>query len=99
MIDHTGYSFQLHWFNEGEQEGNVRRQGADLTQITRNDFDAILLPGYSNLDLHLSKTFEIGKLKLFCNASGRNLLNSDSIVLQGLALRDRRYYVTLGAQY
>ncbi|MGH7597909.1 MAG: TonB-dependent receptor [bacterium] len=99
IVDHAGYSFQLHWFNEGEQEGNVRRQGADLTQITRNDFDAILLPGYSNLDLHLSKTFEIGKLKLFCNASGRNLLNSDDVVLQGLALRDRRYYVTLGAQY
>jgi outer membrane receptor protein involved in Fe transport len=99
IVDHAGYSFQLHWFTEGEQVGNVRRQGSDLTRITQNDFDTILLPGHTNLDLHLSKTFEIGRLKLFCNASGRNLLNGDDVVLQGLALRDRRYYVTLGAQY
>jgi outer membrane receptor protein involved in Fe transport len=99
IVDHAGYSFQLHWFKEGEQEGEVRRQGADLTRVTREDFDLIVLPGYANLDLHLSKTFEIGRLKLFCNASGRNLLNSPGVELQGLALRDRRYYVTLGAQY
>jgi hypothetical protein len=49
--------------------------------------------------VHLSKTFQLGRLKLFANASGRNLLNDDTTILQGLAIRDRRYYLTMGAQY
>jgi hypothetical protein len=32
------------------------------------------------------------------NASVRNLLN-DEVELVGLALRDRRYYLTMGIQY
>ena len=90
-IDHAGYSFQLHWFKEGEQSGWVRFQNGQFAEV--------ILPDYTNLDLHLSKTFEIGKFKLFANASGRNLLDDDDVELQGLSIRDRRIYVTFGAQY
>jgi hypothetical protein len=90
-IDHAGYSFQLHWFKENEQTGWLRFPSGEFSEIT--------LPDYSNIDLHLSKTFEFGKLKFFANASGRNLLNDDDVVLQGLAIRDRRFYLTVGAQY
>lgn len=89
-IDHAGYSFQVHWFKEGEQAGWIVQPNGRFGELT--------LPDYSNLDVHLSKTFEFGKLKLFANASGRNPLNDD-FALQGLALRDRRFYLTLGAQY
>ena len=89
-IDHSGYSFQLHWFKEGEQVGWIRQPDGEFSEI--------FLPGYSNLDFHLSKTFEWRKLKLFANASARNILNRD-VILQGLAIRDRRYYLTLGVQY
>jgi len=91
-IDHLGYSFQIHWFKEGEQV-------ATLFFPDRSASESIRLDGYQNLDVHLSKTFEIRKMKLFVNASGRNLLDDENTELQGLALRDRRYYVTFGAQY
>ena len=91
-IDHLGYSFQIHWFKEGEQVATLFFPDGTASE-------PIPLAGYENLDVHLSKTFEIRKLKLFVNASGRNLLNDDNTELLGLALRDRRYYVTFGAQY
>ena len=92
-IDHAGYSLQIHWFKEGEQSAWVRRQD-NLNQLF-----AITLPSQSNLDIHLSKTFLLGKFKLFANVSGRNMLNGSELELQGLAIRDRRFYLTLGAQY
>jgi len=91
ILDHAGYSFQVHWFREGEQTGWVRQQYSSFAEVN--------LPEYSNLDLHLSKTFSLLGFKLFINASGRNLLNKDEVVLQGLAIRDRRFYITIGIQY
>jgi len=97
LIDHAGYSFQLHWFKEGEQAGVIRQQKPEGGSEVR--FAEVILPAYSNLDLHLSKSFTIGRLKLFGNASARNLLNAEDVVLEGIAIRDRRYYLTFGAQY
>lgn len=100
IINHMGYSFQLHWFKEGEQVGWLRLStSAQSPDPSQPDFGEISLPDYTNLDLHLSKEFEVAKLKLFLNVSGRNLLNSEDVVLEGLAIRDRRFYVTMGAQY
>lgn len=95
-VDHGGYSFQLHWFKEGEQVVLLRQ---NRTVNQESGFAEVTLPAYSNLDVHCSKTFAIGRLKLFTNASGRNLLNAKDVVLEGLAFRDRRYYLTIGAQY
>jgi outer membrane cobalamin receptor len=92
IVDHAGYSFQTHIFKEGEQVGWLRVFGGE-------GFAEVSLPDYVNLDIHVSKTFQLGRLKLFANASGRNLLDDEEIILQGLALRDRRYYLTVGAQY
>ena len=89
-IDHAGYSFLLHWFKEGEQTGWVRQLNGAFTEV--------ILPDFSNVDIHLSKTFNLWKFKLFGNLSLRNLLNNET-VLEGLALRDRRYYLTAGIQY
>lgn len=90
IIDHAGYSLQVHWFKEGEQVGLIRQFSGYFDQTT--------LPEFSSIDVHLSKTFSFGKLKVFGNFSGRNLLN-ESVELEGLALRDRRFYFTIGAQY
>jgi len=89
-IDHAGYAFQVYWFHEGEQVAWIHQPGTMSLEV--------ILPGYANVDLHLSKTVSVGKLKLFGNISLRNLLN-DEFELQGLALRDRRYYLTAGVQY
>ncbi len=90
-LDHAGYSFQVHWFKEGEQIGWFRQPDGYFAEIS--------LPEYSNIDLHISKTFHVGKLRLFANASGRNLLDDGEMLLMGLMIRDRRFYITLGAQY
>ena len=102
IVNHTGYSFQLHWFKEGEQTGWIRQHSLLTEPMFLPGFipfAEITLPDYSNLDLHLSKTFHISKFKLFLNFSGRNLLDDDEVNLQGLAIRDRRFYLTLGVQY
>ena len=62
-------------------------------------FLPVTLPEYTNMDVHLSKSFEILKLKLFVNFSGRNVLRDDQAKLEGLTIRDRRLYVTFGLQY
>ncbi|MGH7493472.1 MAG: carboxypeptidase-like regulatory domain-containing protein [bacterium] len=102
-VDHAGYSFQAHVFKEGEQSGYIRARKVEQTggpaQPGNNPFYEVILPAFSNLDLHLSKTFQIEKLKMYVNASGRNLLNDEEVVLEGLAIRDRRVYLTFGAQY
>ncbi len=90
-FDHWGYSLQCHWFREGEQVAWLRQ--------TTGEFIEIRLPEFENIDVHLSKTFQISKLKLFANISGRNLLNDGDLVLRGMAFRDRRIYLTLGTQY
>ncbi len=91
-IDHAGYSLQFFLFKESEQIALLRQPG-------RNLFSEISLPSYTNLDVHLSKKFEISQVKLFANVSGRNLLRDDDTELSGLTIRDRRFYVTVGAQY
>lgn len=91
ILNHAGYSFQVHFFKEGEQVGWLRQ--------TDGSFAEVGLPDFSNMDLHLSKTFSIYNIKIFFNASGRNLLRDEEVILQGLAIRDRRYYITMGAQY
>jgi len=90
LVEHAGYTLQLHWFLESEQTGWVRG-------LNSNSYETSL-PGYSDLDIHLSKRLTLGKIKFFVNVSGRNLLDN-KVLLSGLALRDRRYYLTIGAQY
>lgn len=94
-LDHLGYSFQLHWFKENEQ---VAWLPSSQTGANPDLYTEVELPAYDNIDVHLSKTFDIKNLKLFLNFSGRNLLNDDTI-LQGIAIRDKRFYVTFGSQY
>jgi len=89
-VNHHGYAFQLHLFNEGDQVGWIRQDSLGFIEIE--------LPSRTDIDLHLSKTFEIGRFKLMTNFSARNILNDD-FELAGLALRDRRYYFTVGIQY
>ena len=90
LVEHAGYSMNLCWFYESDQIAWVR--GAE------GSFWEIGLPGYSNVDIHMSKQFEWRKLKFFINFSGRNVLDDDT-ELEGIAIRDRRLYLTFGMQY
>jgi outer membrane cobalamin receptor len=90
-IDHEGYSLKVLWFKEGQQTGIVSTNTQDLFLLE--------LPDYSNLDLHFSKSIEIWKFKCFANFSVRNLLSDDDAELLGLTIRDRRFYLTFGANF
>ncbi len=89
-VDHLGYAFQVHLFREGEQVGWIRQTIDSILEVS--------LPARTDLDIHLGKSFEVYKLKILTNASGRNLLNSRT-ELAGLVLQDRRFYLTCGVQY
>ena len=90
LLDHAGFSLQLQWFRESEQIGWIRSMD--------NTFWEISLPTYSNIDFHLSKQIEIFKTKLIFNFTGQNILDDDT-ELEGLTIRDRRFYLTFGVQY
>lgn len=90
QVDHNGYSLQVFWFTESEQFGWIRNTNGRLTEI--------ILPEYSNLDIHFNKFIELYDFKIFFNFSARNILDDD-FKLNGLAIRDRRFYVTFGIQY
>jgi outer membrane receptor protein involved in Fe transport len=90
LLEHAGFGLDLLWFFESEQAAWIRGG--------QGEFWDIRLPAYSNIDLHLSKSLQVRQFKLFLNLSGRNLLDDDT-VLEGIAIRDRRFYLTFGAQY
>lgn len=90
-LDHAGFSLLLHWFFESEQVGWLRTYSGELAEAT--------LEPFSNIDVHISKLLRVHGVQFFINLSGMNLLNSDQAVLQGLAIRDRRAYLTAGFQF
>jgi len=90
-VDHAGYSLHALYFFESEQIGMLRQSNGDFTEVE--------LPEFSNLDLHASRYIPVGGARLFLNVSFRNLLGGQDVMLSGLAIRDRRYYITAGIQY
>ena len=91
QVLHAGWTLEILLFTEGEQAGWIR-------DFTFGDYREVILPGYTNLDCHLSRAFEWMRMKFTANASLRNILDSD-VELAGLTLRDRRFYLTVGIQY
>ena len=89
-IAEQGYAFQIFAFKEGEQVAQIRN--------LKGGFSEVIIPSFANFDVHFSKSFSINRTKLFLNTSLRNLADDD-FRLEGLALRDRRFYITLGIQY
>ncbi len=90
-LDHAGNAFQLFYFYEGKQEGLLRYQNGE--------FGLVEMPEFSNLDVHASKYFQLGNIRFFLNISLRNILYDEKVIVHGLSIRDRRYYLTAGVQY
>jgi outer membrane receptor protein involved in Fe transport len=89
-FDHAGYALKFDGFIEGPQAGWIRDTNGRYTSIS--------LPGYTNFDLHLGKSLELIHLKFFANLTLRNALDNKT-ELEGLAIRDRRVYLSFGVQY
>ncbi|OQY27283.1 MAG: hypothetical protein B6244_11110 [Candidatus Cloacimonetes bacterium 4572_55] len=99
ILDHAGYSLYLHGFYESEQEGVIRSYSAQPDDPDGYVSKALVsLSDYANIDFHFSKIVELSDFKIFANFSVRNILD-DNEELEGLAIRDRRFYLTFGTQY
>ena len=90
FFDYSGYSATLYWFNESSQFGWIR--------FSDGLFGQIELAGFTNMDFHLSKSFEIYNLNYNLSFSIRNLMKDD-FILEGIAIRDRRFYLGFGIEY
>jgi outer membrane cobalamin receptor len=89
-IDEGGYALRINAYKEGKQIGQIRK--------TDGSFSEIEIGSVGNINIFFSKTFQLKRVDWFLNASFRNILNDD-YQLEGLTLRDRRYYFTFGIQY
>ena len=86
----SGYSSYITLFREGEQIGWIKNSDEQLVEVN--------LPSFSNIDMHLSKSFIWNNYSMNINLRAINLI-SDELIIQGLALRDRRYYLSVGIEY
>ncbi len=87
---YAGYRIQFKGFYESERLGWLRD--------VRGDFVELRLSSYYNFDVHVSKWFTLGPVRLFGSVSARNLLNTRTM-LEGIAIRDRRIYLGFGVEY
>jgi len=97
----TNFSLDLKWIDiDLIYYKESRRAGWIIDHFDYNGemrLQEIILPKYSNIDVHIKQSFNIWRLKCILSASGRNLINK-SQVLQGIAIRDRRFYLTFGLE-
>ncbi len=95
VFDFKGLNIDLIYYKES------RRAGWIINYISDNNgmaLQELILEKYGNIDVHIKKTIELWRLKCFLSASGRNLINN-SLALQGIAIRDRRFYLTIGVEF
>jgi len=90
IIEHAGWQGHLHYFAEGEQVGWVR--------MTGGSFGVIDLPGFSNFDVFVGKSFDFFNVKTQFTGSIRNILDTELTVAE-LPFRDRRFHLTFGIKY
>ncbi len=90
VLNFSGLSINVILFKEGDQIGWIKDESDLLTEIT--------LPSYSNVDFHLTKRFGWRNFNLVSNISTLNLVGNDLNIV-GLALRDRRSYLSIGLEY
>jgi len=100
MLDYEGYSVKLNWFSESEQVAWIRLKNIEPSSPAFNtdEYTAFPIDGFSNIDIHFGKKFDLDFFKLNLTFSGRNIL-SDNTILEGIAIHDRRFYVGIGLEY
>lgn len=90
IYDYDGWTAILHGFYESDQLGWIRLNSGGFKEIT--------LSNNRNMDIHIGKKIQAFDMTLAINGSIRNLI-SDEESIQGLAIRDRRIYLSVSFQY
>ncbi len=82
-------STRIVWFNESQRTGIIYYPNEGLKEIQLDEF--------ANLDVHVRGNIDIWRTNLFCAFSARNLLGGE-LIKEGIAIRDRRFYLTVGIE-
>ncbi|MEA1986269.1 MAG: TonB-dependent receptor plug domain-containing protein [Candidatus Marinimicrobia bacterium] len=88
-------TFNINYFKESGSIGlivdNIDDNGIlELKELT--------LDSFSSLDMQIKKEFTLWRLKTYLAFSGKNILN-DKLIMEGIALKDRRFYITGGIEF
>lgn len=83
------FSVNTIWYKESERTGIIYYQDKGMKEVKIDDF--------SNIDLHVEANFDFWHSNLFCAFSARNLLGGE-LIKEGIAIRDKRFYVMLGME-
>ncbi len=84
------FGAQIRWFSANEQVGWFRGQDGSFSELR--------LKPFSNVNLHLSQKLSLWHIRSRLILSAQNLI-SDKTELNGLAIRDRRFYMALELKY
>jgi len=88
--EYMEFFLKFHGYIESEQTGWFRNIDGSFSEVD--------LPGYTNIDVILGKTYKFKDFKFVTNFSARNLLNDDTQIY-GLSIRDRRFYLLFGVEF
>ena len=80
-----------HFFYEGKQNALILEQAQPVANAT--------LPARWDIDLSVQRALAVKGINGFLNLAVRNLRNSGRTELSGYFLQDRRWYISLGAQF
>ena len=89
-LDIKNFNLDFVWFYETEREGKILASYGQLQDLS--------LPPFSNIDIHIKKSFNLWRVHTFVSLSGRNIFSKER-ALEGITLRDRRIYFTLGFDF
>ncbi|MBN2278950.1 MAG: carboxypeptidase-like regulatory domain-containing protein [Candidatus Marinimicrobia bacterium] len=76
-------------FRESERTGIIYDPEQGLKEIK--------LEPFANVDFHMEGNFNLWRTNWSCAFSARNLLGGE-LLQEGIAIRDRRYYITFGVE-
>jgi len=87
-----GFSIDCIAYQESEQVGWIINRISNTGEMKLQE---IILKEYNNIDVHIKQSINIWRLDGYLSLSGRNIINKTQ-VLDGIAIRDRRFYITFG---
>ncbi len=89
------FNFSIQFFHES---GSM---GLFVNEINNNGvliLKKMEMDSFKSLDIQLKKEFKLWRFNTYISVSGKNILN-DKMVLEGIALKDRRFYLSGGIEF
>ena len=88
-VNVMGFNAEIVLFHETKRVGSVLHLYEGMEELT--------LPEFSNVDLHIKQSIKIWNQTIFASFSGRNIFSKEP-ALEGIAIRDKRIYLTAGLE-